>query len=115
MASGTINNNAPVYFGLTSNSNLSTSGGTGLFFPESNTVVVFGEASSGSNITTSTVLATIPTGYRPSASRSIAGRYTTDANANSATMSVNINTDGTIKQSSSNALRSISFFGAYQL
>ena len=105
----------PVMFTLTSNNSLNYSGGTGIYFPECDLVIVFGGVSNASDITTGTLLATIPSSYRPSSSRQINGRFNTDANVNAVTGVITINADGTIYQGASGHVRSLDFWGVYTL
>lgn len=115
MSTGTIKNTTPEMFTLESNSSLATSGGTGIYFPDSGLVVIMGAASNTSNIGTTTVLATVPSKYRPSENRSIYGRFNTDANVNSIASVVVRTNNGAITEGSSGYVRSIDFWGVYKI
>ena len=115
MATGNIKHTTPEMFTLTSNSSLSYSGGTGMYFPDSGLVVILGGAAHAADISTSTILGTIPQKYRPSSKKQISGRFNNSSNVNSVTGSVDINTNGTITQGATGYARSMDFWGVYQL
>lgn len=102
-------------FTLTANSSLAASGGTGIYFPSSGLVMIFGGASNSSNMGIDTTLATVPQKYRPNSNRGIYCRFNTDANVNYVAGSCAIHTDGTIKQGGTGYARSVDFWGVYQI
>lgn len=115
MAVNKIKATSPEMFTLTPNSSLAVSGGSGIYFPDSGLVAIWGAAAHTSDIGTSTVLATVPQKYRPSGVRNISFRFTTGTNANATANNCNISSNGNITQGATGIGRAVDFWGVYQI
>ena len=116
MATGTIKNTAPVKFALTSAGH-SSSGGFGIYFPDSRLVVFMAECSMGSDGNTGTAIAIIPSPYRPTAqvSGGCFGRIGQSNGGSFTTHMFNIDTSGNIKQGATSNFRNADVYGAYTI
>ena len=112
MAVDKIIHNAPEMFSLTAGSGLS-GGGKGIYFPSTGIVLLSFDISSSSDIGTSTTLVTIPEKYRPSQHVNANGSINGANNYTYATPSIDINTNGTIKQGASSVARRVSSCAIY--
>ena len=109
MANGTIPKPSPTVFDLIPNSSLSRSGGQGTY---DNGVVTFMlSVSNGANMSQSTVLGTIPEGYRPSTQKSVNCFIFTDTSRTAGLATVD--TNGQIKQTETGYGRFGLIFGMY--
>lgn len=111
MATGTIKTNGAVEFDLSTT--ISNFSGTGVYDRASGTVRIYLRGSSGSDISASATLFTVPTEYRPSVPKRGAMLIVTSSGHTSSAFS--IGTDGAILQSATNSLRMLIGMAEYSL
>lgn len=88
--------------------------GTLTYDPVAKTVRIYLSARSGSDISTSTVLANIPAAYRPSSTVAMVGYFTLSNNV-SATYEALITTQGNVTQTLSSTVREVFIVGEYSI
>lgn len=113
MATSKIARKTAEVFVLGSGSAGVTSFGRGTYDPNTNTVRIVVAARSTSDITTSTILATIPAGYRPPSNISIYGFFATSGGT--AAYYGTANANGNITQSLGSSVREAFMYGEYSL
>lgn len=111
MATSTIQQKTAITGALTSATSEVEVGGRWVYDPNTRTVRVYMYARSSSNITTSTVLANIPSGYRPSGNWGLYGMIKTTE----ATWGYygRIDANGNITQQLGSIVRDVCLFGEY--
>ena len=116
MATGSIKNNAPVRFSLTSAGH-SSSGGFGIYYPESKLVMFYAECSMGSDGNLGTAIAIIPSPYRPTTavSSGVFGRIGQSNGGSFTTHMFNIDTSGNIKEGATSNFRNADVCGSYTI
>lgn len=113
MATSKIKKTSGYVFLLGSGSSGVTSFGRGVYDPNTKTVRISVAARSPSDMTTSTILATIPEGYRPPGNISIYGTFSTGGGM--AAYYGTANTNGNITQSLGNSVREAFLYGEYSV
>lgn len=100
--------------GITGAASGVTTNGYYIYSRSTGTVRIYLTADSSSDISTSTVLGVIPTGYRPSATTKLPGTITT-ANGSTHSYYGEVATNGNITQKLSSSARSVVLFGEYEI
>ena len=112
MATGKIQSGAASIVSLSNGASGVTQYGYILKDPTTKTCRIFVVARSSSNISTSTILAVVPSGYRPKANVSLFGAVAAADGLMNAYFGT-VKTDGSITQSAGSTIREVFFTGEY--
>lgn len=113
MATSTIPQKTATSGAITSATSGVDVGGRWVYDPNTETVRIYMYAHSSSNITTSTVLANIPSGYRPSSNYGLYGLMKTTSDTRGYYGRIDAN--GNITQQLGSIVRDLCLFGEYSV